>query len=153
MSFVSLTVQHVYLCMQLFILHKNKQSLIEDVMSDDMLRLNLIGSFVSQLALWEHFQEIPEVHLVINVNFYVLTLIHYICIPNGWNEVPYWNVIEIMSRKRMTNTCEPARRRLLNFNYVFSPLVKLNLFHVCHILPSNPFNKHISINIDFFVSN
>lgn len=69
--------------MQLFILHKNKQSLIEDVMSDDMLRLNLIGSFVSQLALWEHFQEIPEVHLVINVNFYVLTLIHYICIPNG----------------------------------------------------------------------
>lgn len=69
--------------MQLFILHKNKQSLIEDVMSDDMLRLNLIGSFVSQLALWEHFQEIPEVHLVINVNFYVLTLIHYICITNG----------------------------------------------------------------------
>ena len=50
----------------------------------------------------------------------------------------------------MTNACEPARRRLFNFNYVFSPLVKLNLFHVCHILPSNPFNKHISINIEFF---
>lgn len=69
--------------MKLFIIHKNKRSLIEDVKSDDTFLLDLIGSFVPQLAFWEHFQEIPEVHLVINVNFYVSALNRHIRIPNG----------------------------------------------------------------------